>query len=347
MKKHIAILLALSLSLCLIPSCGEEQTSSSQVASNPLFSESTVDTDTEDDFTDEINSVGNTSANLSNGGGFARQGKFFYFRNEDMSGFLTKMGTDLASPEILTSEVNLVKLINVVDQSIYFSSDNGGIYTVKTDKSGFKKLLDGNCIYLTSSESKLIYAISDETGVTSLYSSDLNGDNALLLKSSTGFTGNFAFEGGRIYYSFNEAETVTDYVCYISVDGSETGKAYTPYCEKFTVLNSKLYAYKDGILTVSSLSDSSDSFTVNCNIGFMNTDGNNLYFTDKDSGNMNKISLSDKAVTKLNSFSCSNIYLFGEHIFYTQVSSVNPSGKCIWRMRTDGTFDAKRVFAIF
>ena len=176
----------------------------------------------------------------------------------------------------------MVNNINVVDNNIYFSSDNGGIYTVKTDKSGFKQIFEGNCQFLVATADKLIYATTAEDGITSLFSSDTDGKNAVLLKSSSGFTGDFAYENGRVYYSFNKTETVTDYVGYVSVDGSETGKAYTPYCEKFTVLNSKIYAYNEGTLNVVSLSDNSDIVTVtDLNIDFMNTDGNTLYFTDK------------------------------------------------------------------
>lgn len=348
MKKYIAVLLALCLSLCIIPSCGEDKEITSKVSNEPSFSDIEVETDAEDEFADESNTVGNTSLNLNNGGGFARQGKKLYYRNEDMSGFLTVMGTDLTSPEILTDKVTMVNNINVVDKNVYFSSDNGGIYTVKTDKSGFKQIFEGNCIFLVALTDKLIYATTAEDGITSIFSSDTDGNNAVLLKSSSGFTGDFAYENGRVYYSFNKTETVTDYVGYVSVDGSETGKAYNPYCEKFTVLNSKIYAYDNGTLNIVSLSDSSDIITLNdVNIDFMNTDGNILYFTDKATGNMTSVSLTDKTVTNLNKYSCSNIYLFANHIYYCQTSSVNPSGKCIWRMRTDGTFDAKRVFAIF
>ncbi len=350
MKKLFILTLSLALAICFIPSCSEGQSASSVPTTSSSEDESIeaeYATDTEDEFSDEINTVGNTASNLANGGYYARQGTKLYYRNEDMSCQLTCMGTDCTSPEIITTEVTMVNNINVVGDNIYFSSENGGIYTVKTDKSGFTKILDGTCIYLVATADKLIYAL-DDAGVIYLYSSNTDGSEQVLLKYSAGLTGDFAFENGRIYYSFNEAENVKDYVCYVSVDGTETGSAYANYCDSFIVLNSKIYAYSAGTLNVISLSDSANSLTVSeVNIDYMNTDGTNVYFTDADSGNMYKISLSDSSVTQLNKYACSNISLFANHIYYNQPSTVNPSGYCHWRMRTDGTFDAKRVFAIF
>lgn len=115
----------------------------------------------------EFNVIGNTTANIANGGIVATQGKYIYYSNHNL---LMKYSTDNGLNVRICDDKPIY--INVIGHNIYYVNQNDGkIYSIRTDGSKRKCLVDSTCRYLHIKDDIMYYINTSDNH--SIYKSDV------------------------------------------------------------------------------------------------------------------------------------------------------------------------------
>jgi predicted small secreted protein len=220
----------------------------------------------------QVNQYGATNGNLVNGGLFAKQGDWIYFRNKYENFSLYKMKLDGSN---ITKVSNIdCHAINIIGEWIYFSngSDEHRIYKMKTDGTQVVKinndkyvgrmLVVGNWIYYSddSSAGRLRKIKLDGTGktyistkdahdfniigetvyyreVSSIYKSGTDGTKKVKLVDNV-FNGVFQVEGDWVYYR-NTSDNFKLYK--VKTDGSKKTKVGDVRTDCFNISDGWIY----------------------------------------------------------------------------------------------------------
>lgn len=107
------------------------------------------------------NTVGNTNANLNNGGTVATQGNWVYYANTYYDYGLYKMRNDGSEKQLLSADT--ATAINVVGEWVYYTnenSSNGGIYKVRLDGTRKTKINSNISYWLYVADDWIYYCDS-------------------------------------------------------------------------------------------------------------------------------------------------------------------------------------------
>ena len=301
----------------------------------------------------EINTRGNTNANLGGGGHVASQGSWIYFpvptSNTDTD--LYKARTDGTGLKKLTTDKTY--FVNVIGDWIYYTNASDGmkLYRIRTDGSLRSKVLD-ETVNEINVVGDWIYYSSITSGTTGfLCKVHLDGTTRTVLDtdrpSFINVVGSWIFycndsDGGRAYRIGTDGNGKSQVVAgggestwWMNVVIDATRHTWIYYSGPGT---SKIYKIKtDANAPVSFLTRTSVGAATGYGLIII---GDWIYYNEAsaaESGYLYKVSLDGSQRIRLNTtkeslFPC----IFGDWIYYQLEAD-----KCIYRVRTDGTGQEK------
>lgn len=279
----ILFCIGIPLSLYLYPTSGIDKHSTSNNAS--------------------VNTIGNSSGNLFDGGEAALQGEWIYYSNDG----LYKIKTDGTAKTKISSEG--ATHINVIGEWIYYINGNvGSIYKIKIDGTGKTKLFDGNQYYYMNVIDEWIYY----AGVP---------DSGGLYKIKTDGSGKTKISGE---YFDPKTNVVDDWIYWIYYDYSY-GAGYGHFGKLYKIRTDGTGEFKIF-----------DDLTSDVNIA-----GDWIYYTNySDNNKLYKIKTDGTGKIKLTDDSTvASINVAGDWIYYcTQSDSVG-----LYKIKTDGTGKSRLV----
>jgi len=290
--------------------------------------------------TSKINTVGNTSGNLTNSGHIAQQGDWIYYSNEADGGKLYKSRTDGTGITKLRDE--RPAFINVVGDWVYYTG-RGGIHKVRTDGTEPTQVyIKGSGIYVTGD---WIYYLDN-----GLYKIRTDGtERTKLADNCAGMT----LSGDWIYYTnyvpvtnpnvFTPKSSEEGNLYKIRTDGTGKIRLNSDDCRSINVAGDWIYyanyddgsniylkLYKirtDGTGRTKVSDDSFGNFAYGINVS-----GDWIYYHNSSTppGTLCKVKTDGTGKTKLTDDSCAWINVIGDWIYYS-------SGGKAYKVRMDGT----------
>lgn len=265
---------------------------------------------------DDAEERGNTNSNISNDGEVCEKDGFIYYSGA-YSG-LYKMKTDGTEKVKLLDDS--VADINVVDGWIYYLSErnykqnpNSRIYKVKIDGTCKTKVYSQDNISNLIVTNKYIYYKTFTSGLGdfdyAICKMNIDSTNKELVTSEQ-WISNINYNNGYIYYNTNDG------IYKIKDDGTDKVKLY------------------------------------NGKTGFMIINDKNIYFhsqgEDYSVNNIYKVNLEGKELQKVITFNSDATELFQPYFFnidggWVYYSTIGKSGDGIYKVRTDGTQNAKLI----
>jgi Putative cell wall-binding domain len=278
-----------------------------------------------------VNTVGNTSANISYAGHATKQGNWIYYFNPYEDGYgLYKIRTDNSAKQKLSNRP--VAYINVVGEWIYFVDlndlstvckvrvDGTGETVISSEKTKFLNVVGDWMYYLNGSDNWTLYKMkTDCTQKTKLSSVSIN---------------NFAVYGDWIYY------TTSDYAFHkVKTDGTGTIDLSNFNALYFNVVDNWVYYIdlSNGYICKVS-TDGTGKTIINREASeYLNIDNGWIYYiNDNDNYTLYKIRVDGTGRAKLNNVSTMIENIAGDWIYYYELdSSGDLSEYC--RMKTNGT----------
>jgi serine/threonine protein kinase len=276
-----------------------------------------------------VNSKGNSSGNIINGGLAATQGEWIYFRSNE-AGSLKAGKFDGSGAKIISADS--AWFINVAGEWIYYSNrdDQNRIYKINVDGSGRTALSEGGSWFVTLVDGWLYYL--DESDKYRIYKVNTEGEGRTRLSEDSAWFINV--EDNWVYYvnrsdadkvyrvrsDAGDKEPVTESAsCCISMDN---GWVY--YINEAD--DSRLYKMKPDGSEVESINDHPS--------WFVNASGGWIYYADEDDNfSLNKIRPDGTERIKLASEPVRFINVIGDWIFYLDQSETDT----VYKVRQDGT----------
>lgn len=274
---------------------------------------------TTDDSEQSHAASGNSIGNLNNSGWYATDKEWIYFNNQRDNGKLYKEKIDGSYSQKVSDE-KYVGYINIVNQKLYYTSDNK-LY--KSDLEGSNQMLlkdFGIGLNLVSVVGDWIYYTEGSSMFKPLYRMKVDGTSKVLLEKYG--VSSLAVSGGKIFYTIDGRKLFV-----MDADGSNKKKlvdgsyiAWVDVKERslFFNLNEQLYSMgTDG----TSLTKISDHDARNINV-----QGDWLYYSNYSeySKKLYRINLVDHTTQKLSDEKTFYLHIISNKIFFynPDVSSV-------------------------
>lgn len=270
--------------------------------------------------------VGNTMANIANGGSVAFSGDTIFYVSRSERNALKKLRGGVS--ETITK--GRISGLNVVGDWIYFvDRDDYGIYKIRTDGNDRTKIGD----YMA----KELYVIGDRMYFVNwnddcrVYSTDLDGKKAEKLTEKG--TDKLHIYGSRFYTDDSETEAA---MFSVPLRGGENITAFTMNAAfiaghpdaTFFRSNEDLYLYKKGT------GESAYDVVHESRTAYTNIVGDEVVFVDLDDGESIYImNVDGTGKRKLSADEASELSVDGDMIYYYNGSD----GNKLYRIRKDGT----------
>ena len=275
---------------------------------------------------------GNTSGNITNGGGAAVQGDWIYYRSND-DGKIYAIKTDGSGLRKVNDDDSAD--INIVGDWLYYTNLNiderSTIYAIKTDGSGRRKITDDRS-YCVNVVNDWIYYSNMSDGYK-MYAIKTDGSGRQMITDHRSY--NLTVVGDWIYYE-------SGFIYAIKTDGTEQRKltdvATAPrfvtvsddwifFCE-----SGSLYTMKTDGSERKKLTDHMDTY-----ITYINVVGDRIYYCNNDDivACTYSMKIDGSERIKLNNDETHDINVAGDWIFYINSNPGDDSGK--FAMKTDGS----------
>jgi hypothetical protein len=328
-KKSVALLISILLIILLV---GCDASKITLKGNNQIISDTTNKRIDDGDSINISNTVlGNSLANIKNGGLVARNEDWIYYSNTSEDWNLYKVKDDGTQKTKLTDYA--VIFVNVVDDYIYYSdyvfAETSCILKIKTDgtnqsiiteEPAYGVIVINDWIYYANSYDNLVYKIrTDGSEKVKLLNTRVNG---------------FIVHDGHIYY-----KDFKDGMIYKKEIGKETHTALIKKEVKTFVLADNWIYYTsldngDNLYKVT-INGESDTRLADVKFGYSyNIKDDWIYYSNEsDYGRLYKINTDGKGNIKLSDDDVSDINIIDEWVYYLNLSE----GKKIYRIRIDGT----------
>ena len=139
--------------------------------------------------------------------------KIYYIDNGEEEGAICSMNLDGTDRKALVKQWNTLRLIVVYGDRVYYASPSDGIYSIKTNGSGEKKISDDQAGTMNVARGRIYYSNSD-----GLYSMKIDGKDKQTLSYDEVMYPNIA--GNRIFYTTKEG------IYSMNLDGTDKGKLF-------------------------------------------------------------------------------------------------------------------------
>lgn len=295
-----------------------------------------------------VNTCGNTTGNISNGGFAAIQGNWIYYSNPQFSnwkgqGYIYKMHTNGTGETKLNEDHS--SYINVVGDWVYYRNDDadGAVFKIKTDGTSKTQLNKDESDYINVIGGYIYYMDKTDGGAVHKMTADGKNEQKLIGTESS----NIAVADGWVYYR-NEADSGKIYK--VSADGSNNTCLSKNHGGGVNIVNGIIYFCDAGGTLYSVGTDGSgeknlcsvyssyDSKGVKAFSG-INISGDTVYYSEQllTDYNLCKVPLNIKPGTKettLDTDCNGGICVFGNLIYYKGL-------KGTYWIKTDGTGKTK------
>lgn len=307
------------------------------------------------------NTEGNTSGNLSNGGYFAKQGKWIYFTlptvNYKQYPIYRSMADGQTGLKAITKEGNY-RCFNAIGDWLYYIGDAGGpyIYRTKTDGSltemvvkypVFNMFIKGNFIYYSSPD-----------GLYKLKLDSSKEDRGTLIAKGSFYNYFYIFDN-LIYTPIYEPNMVTPAndkgqiankgLYTMKLDGSNFKKLTSERIYRFIIYNDYIFYVGDYYFYRMNLNGSNKIQLFSYSVFNFNIYNNNIYYEGygENQNNIYKSDLNGKRIVKLTNNnnnptlnfsgtdSIYNISILDDYIFYLSLGSqIN-----LYEVKIDGSLE--------
>ena len=284
-----------------------------------------------------VNTRGNTSINISNGGYVAQQGDWIYFTEGD--GGLFKERIDGTGRKTL-ADSGKVKYINVVGDRVYFQSP-AGIMRVKIDGSDMQQLLSlqegASLDYLHVVDDVMYYVVS-QTDSETIYRMPIDGEAQVLYYSNESYLGVMAVEDGWIYF-LETTDMVKMTLMKMTLDGEQiTSVVSGTFMSVVQITGDDIY-YLDYPNLYRTDTDGANKTLIleDIHAGFQ-VQGDWIYFISAEDSTeemLSKARLDGSERTPLTSRAAISACIAGDWVFY-----LDRYDEVVCRIKTDGTQDS-------
>lgn len=262
-----------------------------------------------------INTLGNTTGNISNNSIVCQQGDWLYFRNDDDNKTLYKCKTDGSMIQQVVNDPG-VSNINVVGEWIYYRYM--GIWKVRTDGVGRVLLTESNSAYLNVVGDWIYFANFSDNCY--LYKIKTDGTHMTKIADMSGEGVNVV--DGFIYIN-DRYNTRNLYK--LSVDAEDISEA-VPIAQNvyvFNVVGDWIYysdAVETGTLYKIRIDGSEKTKLADVSARVVLSDGNKVYYIDSaSSDHLFSINVDGTDRRLIAETDCMNINLASGYIFYSQI----------------------------
>ena len=282
---------------------------------------------------EKINTVGNTSGNILNGGYAAQQGNWVYFNCKGLCKAMLDMKTGWKRICDDAEPLN----INVIGDYVYYTNMNN-LYRISTNGENKTKLSEDNVRNLIVTSTDLYYINNADDKI---YKMNLNTNSKAAL--SDGFCSRFTLDKDWIFYTAFSPQDNSSVIYKIKLDGSNKTKLVTTKCNYVISHNDFLYFVEFDMETITIFRSTLDSSNkeklyddTNGNLNFL---GNYLLYIDRNNTlkKINTNNLNENTSIELNKHSIlsdSNILVIDNYILLH-----NPINNGIYKINTNGTIE--------
>jgi len=282
---------------------------------------------------EKINTVGNTSGNILNGGYAAQQGNWVYFNCKGLYKAMLDMRTGWKKICDDAEPLN----INVIGNDVYYTYMNN-LYRISTNGENKIKLSDDSIRNLLATSTDLYYINNADDKI---YKMNLNTNSKAAL--SDGFCSRFTLDNDWIFYTGFSLEDKCSMIYKMKLDGSNKTKLVTTISDYVTPHNDFLYFVEFDMETITIFRSKLDILNkeklyddANGNLNFL---GNYLLYIDRNNTlkKINTNNLNENTSIELNKHSIlshSNILVIDNYILLH-----NPINNGIYKINTNGTIE--------
>ena len=288
------------------------------------------------------NELGNTSANLANGGLIVGEKDCLYFGN---AGKLYKKEGDSIKELCKIDGRSRISNVNVLNGWIYFyaSGEKGtGIYKIKTDGSKFQRILSD------SSQWRSLWGMGESLYYDYNYKIDKNGSNKKQIgEKRTPISYSFNISDGYMYYCEENMEG--DHCIYKEkIDGTDKTEIYDERADYMIVDNGWIYFLTGygSALNKMKIDGTDYKKLIVTSIGNMNIKDDWIYYESSDG--IYKIKTDGTENQKLYAYtseqysSLGGLCIVGDWLYYADENYEDNTKDKIFRAKTDGS--KKEVF---